>query len=182
MELTKFDEAGNGYLVECELESYIESQIPFLHQVKHIERWFIPFYLCAVSRRFFFFLDPIRVGRVRICDILASGVLESLRDLYSRTQTQSTNNVFSLSSVQRVYSNYLKLDRDMDGSLSREELIRMPTEIGHLSKLFIDFFFATHASKNGAIVSAHSIVQSLFDLEVTSQWKVLMFCRIIEPI
>ncbi|KAM7539403.1 hypothetical protein Aperf_G00000051650 [Anoplocephala perfoliata] len=151
VELTKFDEAGKGYLVECELENYIKSQIPFLHQVKNIERWFIPFYLCTVSRRFFFFLDPIRVGRVRICDILASGMLETLRDLDSTTEPQSTDNVFSLSSVRRVYDSYVELDRDKDGSLSREELIRMPTEIGHISRLFVDFFFATHSSRNGVI-------------------------------
>nr|CDS31089.2 serine:threonine protein phosphatase 2A [Hymenolepis microstoma] len=151
VELSKYDAVGKGYLVEHELEHYLQSQLPFLHQIKKIERWFIPYYICTISRRFFFFLDPIRVGRVRICDVMASGFLESFFALGFKKEIKSADNPFTLSSVKRVYDNFVKLDINKDGSLSRDELFRMPTEMGHLSKFFIDFFFATHPSKNGVI-------------------------------
>lgn len=153
VELSKYDAVGKGYLIEYELEHYLKSQLPFLDQIKDIERWFIPYYLCTVSRRFFFFLDPIRVGRVRICDVMASGLLESFFALGYKTKIKSASDYFTLSSVKRVYDNYVKLDINKDGSLSRDELSRMSTGMGHLSKFFIDFFFATHPSKNGVIVS-----------------------------
>uniref|UniRef100_A0A0R3SDL5 EF-hand domain-containing protein n=1 Tax=Hymenolepis diminuta TaxID=6216 RepID=A0A0R3SDL5_HYMDI len=151
VELSKYDAVGKGYLIEYELEHYLKSQLPFLNQIKDIERWFIPYYLCTVSRRFFFFLDPIRVGRVRICDVMASGLLESFFALGYKTKIKSENDYFTLSSVKRVYDNYVKLDINKDGSLSRNELSRMSTGMGHLSKFFIDFFFATHPSRNGVI-------------------------------
>lgn len=155
VELSKYDAGGKGYLVEEELEIYLKSQMSFLHQLKNIERWFIPYYLCTVSRRFFFFLDPIRIGRVRICDILASGLLESFFALGYDEDVPLSNNCFSLSSVRRIYDGFIKLDKNKDGSLSRDELIEMPTSIGHLSSVFVDQFFATRTSKNGVIVSCN---------------------------
>ncbi|VDO05584.1 unnamed protein product [Rodentolepis nana] len=152
VEISKYDAIGKGYLVEHELEHYLQSQLPFLQQIKKIERWFIPYYICTISRRFFFFLDPIRVGRVRICDVMASGLLESFFALGFKKEKKSANNHFTLSSVKRAYDNFVKLDINKDGSLSRDELFRMPTGIGHLSKFFVDFFFATHPSRNGVIL------------------------------
>lgn len=91
-----------------------------------MEKSFLPYYLCTISRKFFFFLDPIRIGRVRICDILASGFLESI--LYLQDCIPSYDEIpfnwFSLDSVYHVYNSFIALDANHDGGLSKEELLR----------------------------------------------------------
>ncbi|VDL65160.1 unnamed protein product, partial [Hymenolepis diminuta] len=85
---------------------------------------FKTFYVSTAVRKFFFFLDPLRAGRIRICDILACGFLDHLLELReaSTTQARLEENWFSLESVKRVYASYLRLDTDQNGMLSREEL------------------------------------------------------------
>lgn len=85
---------------------------------------FRTFYVCTAVRRFLFFLDPLRAGRVRICDILACGFLDNILELReaSTTQARLEENWFSLESAKRVYASYLRLDTDQNGMLSRKEL------------------------------------------------------------
>lgn len=47
-------------------------------KLSSLEEEFYPFYVCIATRRFFFFLDPFKSGKVKICDILDSGFLEDL--------------------------------------------------------------------------------------------------------
>lgn len=66
----------------------------------------------------------MRAGRVRICDILACGFLDSILELREATTSQERLEVnwFSLESARRVYASYLRLDTDQNGMLSRQEL------------------------------------------------------------
>ena len=91
-----------------------------------MDKSFLPYYLCTVSRKFFFFLDPLRIGRVRICDILASGFLESMLELQDPNLTTAKigSNWFSLTSVFQVYNGFVALDADHDGALSQKELLQ----------------------------------------------------------
>ena len=41
-------------------------------------RSFFPFYVCTAVRKFFFFLDPSRTGRVKIKDLITSPILAEL--------------------------------------------------------------------------------------------------------
>lgn len=94
--------------------------------MKEVDDAFKPYYVSGVVRTFFFFLDPLRAGRIRICDVLASGFIETLLQLAdaSTTQAQLEVNRFSLQWVQRVYASFLQLDADQSGLLSRAELTR----------------------------------------------------------
>lgn len=68
-----------------DLENYIQDLIPTLPQLDGLEKSFHSFYVCTAVRKFLFFLDPLRTGRVRIQDILACSFLDDLLEVSSNT-------------------------------------------------------------------------------------------------
>jgi hypothetical protein len=64
-----------------DLENYILELIPTLPQLDGLEKSFHSFYVCTAVRKFLFFLDPLRTGRVRIQDILACSFLDDLLEV-----------------------------------------------------------------------------------------------------
>ena len=64
-----------------DLENYILELIPTLPQLSGLERTFYSFYVCTAVRKFFFFLDPLRTGRIKIQDILACSFLDDLLEV-----------------------------------------------------------------------------------------------------
>ncbi|KAG5442428.1 Serine/threonine-protein phosphatase 2A regulatory subunit B'' subunit gamma [Clonorchis sinensis] len=121
--ISLYDVTGEGYLREMDLENYILELLPSLCQLSQLEPSFHVFYVCTAVRKFFF-LDPLRAGRVRITDILASTYLDSLLELREpqTTEAQLASNWFSHQSAMRVYGSYLQLDEDRNGMLTRAEL------------------------------------------------------------
>ena len=105
--LSLYDYTGQGYLRESviisfkkivnhfnsfrtfktfqDLESYIMELIPTLPQLEGLERSFHSFYVCTAVRKFFFFLDPLRTGKIRIRDILACSFLDDLLEVRRRS-------------------------------------------------------------------------------------------------
>ena len=100
--LSIYDDTGRGYIKEavsrccCQrliraflptlcglqgLESYINELIPTLVQLKGLDSTFLPFYVCTAVRKFYFFLDPNRTGRIKILDILSCGFIDDLLDV-----------------------------------------------------------------------------------------------------
>jgi hypothetical protein len=68
---------------------------------------FYPFYVCTAVRRFFFFLDPKRTGRVKITALLESRELQALHHLcdegWGSGKEEGEWSVFSPYSVQALY-------------------------------------------------------------------------------
>ncbi|VUZ43582.1 unnamed protein product [Hymenolepis diminuta] len=110
-------------------------------ELNGVDDAFRTFYVCTAVRKFLFFLDPLRAGRVRICDILACGFLDNILELReaSTTQARLEENWFSLESAKRVYASYLRLDTDQNGMLSRKELAGYNN--GSLTDAFLDRVF-----------------------------------------
>ena len=52
-------------------------------QLDGLEKSFYSFYVCTAVRKFFFFLDPLRTGKVKIQDILACSFLDDLIEVGS---------------------------------------------------------------------------------------------------
>ena len=115
--------------------------IPSLPQLEGLEKSFHSFYVCTAVRKFLFFLDPLRTGRVRIQDILACSFLDDLLELRDEDLPKDLQeaNWFSAPSALKVYGQYLNLDRDHNGMLKKEELSGYGT--GTLTKVFLERVF-----------------------------------------
>lgn len=139
--LSLYDVTGQGFLREVDLENYILELIPTLPQLDGLEKSFHSFYVCTAVRKFIFFLDPLRTGKVRIQDILACSFLDDLLELRDEDLPKDSleANWFSATSALRVYGQYLNLDKDHNGMLSKEELAGYGT--GTLTSIFIDRVF-----------------------------------------
>ncbi|XP_034486145.1 serine/threonine-protein phosphatase 2A regulatory subunit B'' subunit gamma-like [Drosophila innubila] len=147
--LSFYDEVGQGYLREFDLENYLVDLLPTLSQIRDcMQPSFQKFYVCTAVKRFFFFLDRLRTGRIRIRDILASGMINELMELRhepkktdteTETEESSPPNCFSMPAVLAIYENYLSLDQDHNGLLSKQELVYYGS--GTLSSVFLDRVF-----------------------------------------
>ncbi|XP_068155495.1 serine/threonine-protein phosphatase 2A regulatory subunit B'' subunit gamma-like [Drosophila tropicalis] len=140
--LSFYDEIGQGYLREIDMENYIIDIIPTLAQIRDcVQPSFQSFYVCTVVKKFFFFLDSLHTGRIRIRDVLASGLLTELLDLRDEANPKEPQeyNWFSMPAVLTVYGNYLNLDKDHNGMLSKKELAAYGS--GTLTSVFLDRVF-----------------------------------------
>ncbi|PAA63774.1 hypothetical protein BOX15_Mlig028291g1, partial [Macrostomum lignano] len=139
--LSLYDFSGQGYLRETDLENYITELIPTLPQLSKLEKLFHSFYVCTAVRKFFFFLDPLRTGRIKISDILASSFLDDLLELRDEelSEAAQSSNWFSALNALRVYGTFLNLDKDENGMLSKSELAKYGT--GTLTEVFLDRLF-----------------------------------------
>ncbi|CAF3488248.1 unnamed protein product [Adineta steineri] len=126
MGLSLYDSIGQGNLRESDLEDYILELIPTMHQLSQLQKTFYKFYVCTAVRKFFFFLDPLRTGRIAIPDILCSGYLDKLLELREEDADLDDleQNWFSCQSASKIYTRYLQLDKDHNGLLSRDELAK----------------------------------------------------------
>mmetsp|Transcript_80826 Transcript_80826/g.208101 ORF Transcript_80826/g.208101 Transcript_80826/m.208101 type:complete len:497 (+) Transcript_80826:59-1549(+) len=140
--LSHYDVLGCGYLREKDMENFIFELIPTLPQLNSLQEEFYPFYVFTAVRKFFFFLDPKRTGRVRIRDLLSSPIIIELYELRQEQRlgaSEAESNWFSMQSALRVYGAYLELDVDQNGMLSKNELSRYGS--GMLTDVFIDRVF-----------------------------------------
>ncbi|XP_041970964.1 serine/threonine-protein phosphatase 2A regulatory subunit B'' subunit gamma-like isoform X2 [Aricia agestis] len=139
--LSLYDVTGQGYLTEHDLESYIAELVPSLAALDGLDSSFTSFYVCTAARKFLFFLDPLRVGRVRIRDVLSCSFLDDLLELREEDLPMDLQeqNWFSAASALRVYGQYLNLDRDHNGMLSINELAGYGS--GTLTRAFLQRVF-----------------------------------------
>ncbi|XP_014260377.1 serine/threonine-protein phosphatase 2A regulatory subunit B'' subunit gamma-like [Cimex lectularius] len=139
--LSLYDTCGKGYLKESDLENYILELIPTLPQLDGLEKSFHSFYVCTAVRKFLFFLDPMRTGKIRIQDILACSFLDDLLELRDEDMPKDLQeaNWFSAPSALRVYGQYLNLDKNHNGMLNKEELAGLGT--GTLTSVFLERVF-----------------------------------------
>jgi len=142
VQLSYYDALGRGYLREKDMENFIFELIPTLPQLNSLQEEFYPFYVFTAVRKFFFFLDPKRTGRIHIRALLSSQILHELYELRQEQPleaSEAASNWFSMQSALKVYGAYLELDEDQNGMLSKNELMRFGT--GMLTDVFIDRVF-----------------------------------------
>jgi len=149
--LSYYDQLGCGYLREKDMENFIFELIPTLPQLASLHEEFYPFYVFTAVRKFFFFLDPKRTGRVRIRDLLSSPIIIELYELRQEAplaSSEAESNWFSMQSALKVYGAYLELDADQNGMLSKNELQQYGT--GMLTEVFIDRVFEEYQTYRDA--------------------------------
>lgn len=151
IDLSLYDASGHGYLREQDLEAYIKDLIPRMPQINGIEQSFHSFYVCTALRKFFFFLDPLRTGKIKIRDILCCPFLDDFIELETGklSKTDFETSWFSARSALRVYGDYLNLDRSRNGMLSKSELACYSK--GTLTSAFVDRVFQECQTYDGDI-------------------------------
>jgi len=148
IQISLYDSAGYGYLKEKDLENFIYELIPSFPQLASLQENFYPFYVITAVRKFFFFLDPKRTGKIWIKDMLTSSILAELYELRQEnwSSEEAAQNWFSVQSTLQVYDQYLRLDLDRNGMLKKSELARYN---GGLTSIFIDRLFEEYQTFEG---------------------------------
>ena len=77
-ELELYDSGGDGWLTENDLQQYVEDLLPRLPALTGLLEAFVHFYKVTAVRKFFFFLDARRRGRIAIKEVLCSPILQEL--------------------------------------------------------------------------------------------------------
>eukprot|EP01065_Artemidia_motanka_P049264 TRINITY_DN8113_c0_g1_i1.p1 TRINITY_DN8113_c0_g1~~TRINITY_DN8113_c0_g1_i1.p1 ORF type:complete len:496 (+),score=123.25 TRINITY_DN8113_c0_g1_i1:69-1556(+) len=166
LQLEECDSSGDGHLSEDDLDEFIDRLIPNLRTIRNISRMkalpaeYHVFYRCHAVRKFFFFLDPKRRGRVSIDAVMGSSELMELLKLYQiNAQNEDEiienpeaaaqadmeggddigENWFAFHIMSRVYQHYVELDADWNGMLSATEM--RAYNDSSFSPLFVDRVF-----------------------------------------
>lgn len=135
--------------------------MPTIPQLASLDEQLIPFYVCVAVRKFFFFLDPFKTGKIRITDILESTFLDSILELRdeasssspapSKQSTTGTLNWFSSINALKLYDFYVTIDTDSNGMLSKSELAKFGEKQDRFTCPFIDRVFEETVTYDGEI-------------------------------
>ena len=94
-------------------------------------------------------MDPKRTGKIYINDIVTSNILTEFLDIERITDKKDMEyNWFSLINFWKIYKKYVELDKDKNGMLSKEELIKYGPG---LTSIFIDRIFEEYQRYENAI-------------------------------
>lgn len=110
--LCLYDTHGDGYLGEKDLENFIFDQIQGMPKLATLDPQFYPTYVVFAARKFFFYLDTTRCGKIKIKDLLMSDILDEFGELQEEDlpANYEESNYFSVSSVTRIHGSYITLD------------------------------------------------------------------------
>ncbi|XP_019160390.1 PREDICTED: probable serine/threonine-protein phosphatase 2A regulatory subunit B'' subunit TON2 isoform X1 [Ipomoea nil] len=150
IDMSELDEDSDGFLQPHEMEGYIRGLIPNLAQLRDMPAAFVQMYCRIAAHKFFFFCDTNRRGKACIKKILLSNCLQELMELHQESEEEVTDmeqaeNWFSLTSAQRICDMFLGLDKDMNGTLSKQELREYAD--GTLTDIFIERVFDEHVRR-----------------------------------
>ena len=147
--LSLSDVCCEGFLIDKDLENYIKKEIINFPFYSEINEEIKEYYLLVAERKFFFFLDPKRTGKIYINDVVTSNILTEFLDIERITDKKEMEyNWFSLINFWKIYKRYVELDKDKNGMLSKEELIRYSPG---LTPIFIDRIFEEYQRYENAI-------------------------------
>jgi len=153
LHLSLYDTDHDGVLKDADLEEYIHDMIPSLPQLAAAEGFgekLYPFWVKTAVSKFRFFLDPRHTGRIKLRDLATSPVLDELFELRQQSveDEAAESNWFSPQfAIFTIYREYLALDVDQNGMLSKGELKRWG--MGSLTDVFIDCVFAETTTYHG---------------------------------
>eukprot|EP00053_Salpingoeca_punica_P009195 m.82376 g.82376 ORF g.82376 m.82376 type:complete len:531 (-) comp14912_c0_seq2:234-1826(-) len=146
-----FDSTGAGFVTEAQLERFIAQQVPSLPQLEDLEEDFRATYVVYACRKFLFFLDPLRSGRVRIDSLLLSEIFAEFLQLQEAKlpKKQLAANWFALPTLTRIHGQFMDLDVDGNGLLSLNEFINVDS--GALSDAAVERVFQTCLTFGGEL-------------------------------
>ncbi|KAJ8598630.1 hypothetical protein CTAYLR_003062 [Chrysophaeum taylorii] len=177
--------ARDGSLREQELERYVYDLIPDMPAAQSMDEKFHAFYVFTAVRRFMFFLDPRRTGRISIDTLAASSMAAELDEIVEMPAVlpsstkhpppapatpllpSSSSSWFFPDNAKRVYSDYLELDVDHNGMLSKREFanFRGPRGDTRLTLAFADRVFEEIITYRTENPPGSGIVQAEMDFK-----------------
>ena len=107
LDLSRYDSDRDGFLTHDELSLYITDLMPTL-KLANINSTFYHFYICGAIRKFTWFLDSNRRGKLSISKIVSSSILTELlelKDLQLPVEYERTNWFSSYTSL-RIYGKF----------------------------------------------------------------------------
>lgn len=123
----------SGFITMVDLQYYVTDVVASLPQLGYIDGFdemFLPFYTLTAVSKFFFFLDPMHRGKVRVRELACSAEVSELEELREYTNDYRPDapfvapweggNWFSPHFAMQFYRYYLMLDADRNGALVRE--------------------------------------------------------------
>ncbi|KAI8823147.1 uncharacterized protein EV422DRAFT_523540 [Fimicolochytrium jonesii] len=160
-DLSVYDTDHDGYLTEPDIQGYIADLMPSLHL--DIPPTFFKMYCVTASRKFMFFLDPKRRGKVKIQTLLLSPILTELFELRDPELSEEfkRTNWFSGLSALRVYGQFLNLNPTNDPTrpefkdkgLDRVQMSKYKG--GSLTPVFLDRVFQETPLLKGRMTYPH---------------------------
>ena len=186
VELASYDSSGDGWLSEREIEQWATQLIPSLPALAQLSAEFFQFYKVTVVRKFLFFLDPKRRGRVSVREMLAHPILHELLELRRAdiSPRELRSNWFSLEHAEMLYLEYLELDADQNGMLSAAELANYRG--GGLTQQFVQRVFQEcHTYRNKDFGQSEIDYKSYLDFVLAMTYKgtpeaLAYFCRLLD--
>lgn len=146
--LCYYDEVSSGFLLEKNLDAYIKEEFKGFYFKDEISNDIVDYYYLVAQRKFFFFLDPKKTGRIYINDIVCSNLLSEFLEMKEKTSNSESESLwFSKANFFRIYKKYIELDKDRNGMLSKNELIRFRPG---LTRIFIDRVFEEYQKYENA--------------------------------
>ncbi|KAI8907209.1 hypothetical protein EDD86DRAFT_180396, partial [Gorgonomyces haynaldii] len=148
LELSSYATAS-GHLSEQELQDFIKDNADHFNLQGMSSSFQSKFYVCICLRKFMFFLDPSRKGKVSILSLLNSRILNEFCELRDQNLPENVlrNNWFSSFSALRTYGHFLNLDLNRNGMLSQDELIKYKND--SFTQLFVERIFQTTQTYDG---------------------------------
>lgn len=164
IQISLYDTYGNGYLLYNGLERFVEELLPTFPNLASMTENMKKRYMDIALSKFSFFLDPKRLGKVFIKDILTSPILAELYDLRSdKNDEEFINNWFSLQNAKKVVDLFNRLDENKDRLLDINELSKFQWG---LTPLFLQRVLDQYTSaKNGHKLDFKGFVELILIME-----------------
>eukprot|EP00767_Chilomastix_cuspidata_P005220 gnl/Chilomastix_cuspidata/542.p1 GENE.gnl/Chilomastix_cuspidata/542~~gnl/Chilomastix_cuspidata/542.p1 ORF type:complete len:560 (+),score=290.95 gnl/Chilomastix_cuspidata/542:1119-2798(+) len=134
--LHRHDADGDGFLDAEEAEKAVHEISARFGEELSAEDMFRTFYVCSVTRAFFFFLDPAARGALRILDVVASP--HFLRFLATKGSFSVAFGAdwFALEAQRRTIELFAALDQNGDGLVGAGDLRELPDQ--EMTDLFLE--------------------------------------------
>ena len=150
LQLSYSDLSCEGYLTESDLDDYLKNQVQHFPFFEAIEPRFREYYILVAQRKFFFFFDPKRTGKISINEVVTSDVINEFLEMGDDrlTPQELAANWFSEDNFRRIYRKYLELDHSNTGLLTKADLKRYSPG---LTDIFVERIFEEYQKYNNII-------------------------------
>ncbi|KAH7704210.1 serine/threonine-protein phosphatase 2A regulatory subunit B'' subunit gamma-like protein [Aphelenchoides avenae] len=176
--LSFYDAELKGALTQQQFLEYYDNEIvPAVDALAYLDDRFKQYYDIVVRSKFFVFLDPMRQGRIRIADILASGFIDEAFGLQANPDDSETELVASFKLLDVTGLSFLTAD-------TFRAFNHAPTVStdGTLTAAFIDRYFEMQGVLTGSpVMTFEDYVEFLLMFQnLTDPVSLAFFFRLLD--